>query len=197
VTERWLEVFGVVTGLLYLALEIRQRRAMWIVGALSSLVYVYVFFISKVYAMMGLNLYNLLISLYGLRQWSLRRQQPDGEPRAQETIRYRRLTWKLSAFLFPSLILIILWIYYILKRHTDSPLPLGDAIVTGISIVAIWALARRIVQHWLFWIVADALSVYLYARLALYPTMLLYICYTILAFVGYYIWKKKGVEDGC
>lgn len=63
--EQLLEYFGVLTGLLYLFLEIRQHRAMWVVGFLTSLVYVFVFFFSKIYADMGLNIYYVAISIYG------------------------------------------------------------------------------------------------------------------------------------
>jgi nicotinamide mononucleotide transporter len=189
-----LEYFGVATGLLYLFLEIRQHRAMWVVGILSSLVYVYVFFVSKVYATMGLNIYNVLISFYGFWQWSLQRRHADGGLVPGGTILYRCLTLKLSAIIFPALTLICALIYYILEGYTDSPIPLIDAIVTGAGIVATWMLARRIVEHWIFWIVADGLSVYMYYALTLYPTMLLYLCYTALAFAGYYIWKKKGIR---
>ncbi|MDR1356444.1 MAG: nicotinamide riboside transporter PnuC [Tannerellaceae bacterium] len=184
-----MEYFGVATGLLYLFLEIRQHRAMWAVGILSSLVYVYVFFTAKVYAAMGLNIYNVLISIYGFRLWSLQGRHNGGA-----AILYMRLTWRFSAVIFPALIAICAFIYYVLDGYTDSPIPLADAIVTGIGIVATWMLARRIMEHWIFWIAADGLSVYMYYALALYPTMLLYLCYTALAFAGYYIWKKKGIE---
>ncbi len=66
----WLEYFGVLTGLLYLFLEIRQHRAMWVVGFLTSLVYVFVFFFSKIYADMGLQTYYVAISIYGFCQWT-------------------------------------------------------------------------------------------------------------------------------
>ena len=68
--EQLLEYFGVLTGLLYLFLEIRQHRAMWVVGFLTSLVYVFVFFFSKIYADMGLNIYYVAISIYGFWQWT-------------------------------------------------------------------------------------------------------------------------------
>ncbi|MDR1645638.1 MAG: nicotinamide riboside transporter PnuC [Tannerellaceae bacterium] len=194
--DRLLEYFGVATGLIYLFLEIKQHRAMWIVGILSSLVYVYVFFVSKVYAMMGLNLYNVIISVYGLCQWGLLKRRTDGGM-AQDVIVYRHLRWKLAVVIFVALLLINLLVYHILKHYTDSPVPVADAIVTTIGIVATWMLARRIIEHWIFWIVADVLSVGMYYTLKLYPTMFLYFCYTVLAFVGYYTWKKKGVKNGC
>jgi nicotinamide mononucleotide transporter len=192
-----LEYFGVATGLLYLFFEIKQHRAMWIVGILSSLVYVYVFFIAKVYATMGLNLYNVCISIYGLRQWSRQKRRADGQTVSQHLILYRHLTWRLAGILLSSLVLIYVFIWHILSNYTDSPVPVGDSIVTAIGIVATWMLARRIIEHWICWIVADFLSIYIYYTLALYPTMFLYFCYTVLAFAGYYMWKKKGMKgDG-
>jgi nicotinamide mononucleotide transporter len=190
-----LEYFGVVTGLLYLYLEIRQHRAMWVVGIVTSLVYVFVFFSSKVYATMGLNLYYVLISIYGFRQWGGRgRRAQVAEAAPPETILYRHITGRQAVALLFLLAALCLFIHYILSRHTDSTVPVGDAVITAIGIVAMWMLARRIVEHWFFWIVADALSIYIYYTLALYPTMFLYLCYTILAFVGYDRWKKKGVK---
>jgi nicotinamide mononucleotide transporter len=167
---------------------------MWVVGIISSLVYVYVFFVSKVYASMGLNIYNVLISVYGFRQWSLQRRRPDGGVVSGGTVLYRRIGLKTAAFVFPALAAIYALIYYVLNGYTDSPVAEADALVTSIGIVATWMLARRIIEHWIFWIVADALSVYMYYTLELYPTMLLYFCYTALAFAGYYMWKKKGIE---
>ena len=68
--EQLLEYFGVITGFLYLLLEIRQHKAMWVVGFLTSLVYVFVFFFSKIYADMGLNIYYVAISIYGFKKWT-------------------------------------------------------------------------------------------------------------------------------
>jgi nicotinamide mononucleotide transporter len=192
-----LEYFGAITGLLYLFLEIKQHRAMWMVGIFSSLIYVYVFFVSKVYATMGLYCYNVIISMYGFSQWGLQKQRQDGEPVSKGVILYRRLCWKLAGMILFSFVLINVFIYYILSHYTDSTVPAGDSVVTTIGVVATWMLARRIIEHWICWMVADALSIYIYYTLALYPTMFLHFCYTILAFVGYYTWKKKGVRNGC
>lgn len=189
-----IEYIGALASLLYLLLEIKQHRGMWIVGIVSSLAYVFVFFFSKVYATMGLNLYYVFISIYGFRQWSRQSPAGKGENAPVETIHYRHLSRKLAGVLFCLLFLIFLFVYHLLKNYTDSPVPAGDAASTAIGIVATWMLAHRIIEHWFFWIVADALCVCLYYSLNLYPTMLIYFCYTVLAFVGYYTWKTKGVK---
>lgn len=198
--EQLLEYFGVLTGLLYLLLEIRQHRAMWVVGFLTSLVYVFVFFFSKIYADMGLNIYYVAISIYGFWQWSRQNKKrlaaviPDQAPRPNEKILYRNLTLPLFTGILFAIAAIYALLYYLLHHFTDSPIPAGDAFTTAVGIVATWMLARRIIEHWIFWIIVNCVSVYLYYLRGLYPTMFLYICYALLAAVGLYTWKKKGIK---
>lgn len=203
--EKILEYFGVLTGLLYLFLEIKQHRAMWIVGFITSLVYVFVFFSSKIYADMGLNLYYVGISVYGFWQWTRSRKKekketafaPEITPEAATPpalILYRSLTLPLATGIGIALIAIFYGLYFILSRYTDSPIPVGDAFTTAVGIVATWMLARRIIEHWIFWIVVNFVSAYLYYVRGLYPTLFLYLCYAALAAVGLYNWKKKGIQ---
>ena len=112
--EQLLEYFGVLTGLLYLFLEIRQHRAMWVVGFLTSLVYVFVFFFSKIYADMGLNIYYVAISIYGFWQWTRskgRQEQTaeDIETAPQEVILYRNMTLRLFAGISFSIVALFAW----------------------------------------------------------------------------------------
>ena len=126
--EQLLEYFGVLTGLLYLFLEIRQHRAMWVVGFLTSLVYVFVFFFSKIYADMGLNIYYVAISIYGFWQWTRskgRQEQTaeDIETAPQEVILYRNMTLRLFAGISFSIVALFALLYYVLHYFTDSPIP--------------------------------------------------------------------------
>ena len=196
--EQLLEYFGALTGLLYLLLEIRQHRAMWVVGFLTSLVYVFVFFFSKIYADMGLNIYYVAISIYGFWQWTRKKaineEKTNQNAPANEAILYRNMTFPLLTGIILAILAIYALLYYILHNFTDSPIPAGDAFTTAVGIVATWMLARRIIEHWIFWIIVNCVSVYLYYLRGLYPTMFLYICYAILAAVGLYTWKKKGIK---
>lgn len=197
--EQLLEYFGVLTGLLYLVLEIKQHRAMWIVGFLTSLVYVFVFFFSKIYADMGLQIYYVAISIYGFWLWTWKKKgntSPEkNEIPATPPILYRHVSRRQLAGILLSILALFFLLYNILERFTDSPIPAGDAFTTAIGIIATWMLARRIIEHWIFWIVVNFVSVYLYYLRDLYPTMFLYVCYAVLAGVGLYTWKKKGIKE--
>lgn len=200
----YLELFGVTTGLIYLYLEIKQQRLMWVLGLISSFVYIFVFFHSKIYAYMTLNVYYVIISLYGFFQWTGKTKHfevKDSSTVASEsnikkpTIVYRRLNLKLFLELFFVTVLIFVIIYNVLLRFTDSPVPVGDALTTALGIVATWMLARRYLEQWPCWIIADLISVYVYYLRDLYPTMILYAFYAIMAVVGWLNWKKGFLED--
>ena len=70
ITDNWIEVFGAITGILYVFLEIRQNLWLWPVGIITSAVYIWIFFTSKFYADMSLQIYYLVISCVGWYWWS-------------------------------------------------------------------------------------------------------------------------------
>ena len=82
----------------------------------------------------------------------------------------------------------IMW--YILENFTDSPVPGWDSFLTALSIVATWMLARKIIEHWILWIVVDIVSMFVYMTKGLYPTVVLFGVYSTMAFVGYFEWNK-------
>ncbi|MGL4292275.1 MAG: nicotinamide riboside transporter PnuC [Bacteroidales bacterium] len=189
----FLEYFGVITGLLYLWLEMKQKPQMWLLGGISSLFYIFVFAMSRIYADMAFNIYNAAISLYGYHVW--RRSLRNGARKAQDshTIEYSHLTLQSFLRILSITVLIYGAIFMALKTFTNSPIPQGDALTTTLSIVATWLLARRVIEHWLCWILVNAISIWLYYHRGLYPTMFLYTFYAFAALAGYLIWKKKGV----
>ncbi|MBR3551034.1 MAG: nicotinamide mononucleotide transporter, partial [Bacteroidales bacterium] len=86
-----------------------------------------------------------------------------------------------------------LWglLYWILSTFTDSPVPLGDAFTTSLSIVAMWMLAQKYLEQWLLWIVINIISTALYFWKGLYFTGILFIVYVIVAILGYFRWKRE------
>ena len=80
----------------------------------------------------------------------------------------------------------------ILDRFTDSPIPYWDALTTALSFTATWMLARKMLEHWILWIIVDLISMALYLYRGLYPTMILFAIYTAMALIGYKAWRKAS-----
>jgi len=184
-SENYIEVLGAILGIIYVFFSIRQSILTWPVGLLTSLLYVWVFFVSKLYADMGLQMYYVLISIYGWYEWL-----HGNQTNHSVSIRISRLSLKLAGILFAVSFVIFIVIWFVLKNYTDSPLPVADALATALSIVATWMLARKILEHWLVWIFVDTFSIGLFWYKDLHPTIFLFIVYTIMAIVGFKEWKK-------
>lgn len=189
-SNNYIELIGAITGLIYLYLEIRQSLWLWPLGFITSAFYVYIFYVSKFYADMGLQVYYLAISVYGLYHWLYGGNRAEANSLPVTRITLRQAVW--LGVLFVALFLII---GHILKRHTDSPVPLGDAFTTALSIVATWMLARKIIEHWGLWVVINSVSLGLYIYKGLYPTSVLFVFYTAMAVVGYYQWRREIYTD--
>jgi nicotinamide mononucleotide transporter len=185
--SHYIEVLGVVFSLFYLYFSIRQNILLWPMGIISALLYMLVFFQSKFYADMALNGYYFVISIYGWIFW--RRSTNEGN-----VLPVTRLQPRLALALLVITAGGFVVIGFILSRYTDSPIPWWDAFTTALSFTATWMLARKILEHWILWIVVDLVSMGLYLYRGLYPTLLLFGIYTTMAVIGYIQWRKSYVN---
>jgi nicotinamide mononucleotide transporter len=92
-------------------------------------------------------------------------------------------------------IVIFALLVYVLINFTDSPVPMGDAFTTALSITATWMLARKILDMWWVWMVVNAVSLGLYIYKGLYPTSVLFFFYFTMSIVGYLQWNRFYKEQ--
>ena len=84
--------------------------------------------------------------------------------------------------------------YYVLITFTDSTVPLLDAFTNALCFVGLWALARKYIEQWFFWIIVDIICCYLYVVKGIPFKAALYGLYVIIAVAGYWKWKKMMVK---
>lgn len=178
------EFTGAFLGILYIVFSIKQHILTWLTGLLTSVLYIIVFFKAGLYAAMSLQFYYVGISFYGWYFWS------KGKSQENAAIVVNKVKPELLIKLVLSTSIIWLIIFFILKKFTDSDVPVFDAITTSLSIVATWMLARKFIENWLIWIFVDSVSIVLYSYKKLWPTIILFSVYLIMAFFGYIQWKK-------
>ncbi|MFW5821840.1 MAG: nicotinamide riboside transporter PnuC [Tangfeifania sp.] len=181
-----IEVLGAILGLLYIFFSIRQHILTWPTGLFTSLLYTAVFFQSGFYADMGLQVYYVAISIYGWYYWLKGNKKESNGDQVPVT----RFSRKLLLKLVMATVFIYLVILFVLIRFTDSTVPVMDSLTTALSITATWMLAKKYIEHWLIWIFVDMVSAGLYIYKELWPTVILFVVYTIMAVLGYIEWKK-------
>ena len=180
-----IELLGAILGILYIIFSIRQNILTWPTGLFTSLLYIIVFFKSGLYAATGLQVYYVAISIYGWYFW-LSGKNTNNKSLPSVRLVNKKLWVKIVAIS----ILIYTVIFFILINYSDSNVPFFDSLTTSLSIVATWMLAKKYIEHWIIWIFVDLVSTGLYIYKNLWPTVVLFIIYTIMAFLGYIEWKK-------
>jgi len=187
IADHIIEIFGAVTGIIYVFLEIKQNIWLWPVGIATSVTYIYVFRINGFYADMLLQVYYLIISIYGWWAWKHGTLKADEQNKDLKIMRLdvRTTVWTSAATLF---IFAVMW--YVLDNWTDSPVPLWDAVITTLSVVATWMLTRKILEQWHVWIIANAIAIAVYIFKGMYPTVILFIVYFVMAVEGLREWRR-------
>ena len=84
---------------------------------------------------------------------------------------------------------------YILTVTTDARLPYVDSFTTWASILTTVMVARKVLENWLYWIVINSVSIFLYLDRELYQTAAMFVLYLVLATIGYFAWRKNYLEQ--
>jgi nicotinamide mononucleotide transporter len=182
------ELIAVFFGLLCVWSMKKESILAFPFGIINVLIYVYICFAAKLYAYAGINLFYFVMSVYGWYNW-LRKGA------GEETLRITECS-KPEKILNGSAILVFFVILFILlKRFTDSVVPVWDALTTAIYIIGMWLLARKKIENWILWIAGDFISIFLFAWEKLYFSSFQFLVFTIIAVLGYLEWKKKLMKS--
>jgi nicotinamide mononucleotide transporter len=180
----WIEAIATFFGILSVWLTIRQRVWCWPTGLVQVFLYIFIFYDAKLYADVVLHVIYVALCVYGWISWS--------DPKASSFKvgnDNNMITW----------ILVItggtaLW-GYSLATFTDASVPYLDSFVVMASLVAQWLTAKKKLQSWYFWIIADILAVGVYAYKQLYFSSGLYLVFLVMAVAGYFAWRKALRND--
>jgi len=176
------ECIGFVFGIAGVWLTIRQNILCFPIGIINVGIYSFIFFNSKLYSNAVLQLVYIALLIYGWIHWKSKTASDE----FPVTNTNRSLGFVLLIFGVTASILL----GYLMKKTTDAPLPYWDATTTSMSLIAQWMVARKKIENWLLWIVADVIYVGMYVHQSLYLTAVLYFVFLILALKGYLEWKK-------
>lgn len=183
-TNNYIELTASILGLLYIYFSIKQNVLLWLFGILTSALYIYVYFDSKLYADMSLQFYYLFISIYGWYYWI----NGKSDNKTELKVTY---TDKNSALMLFAVTLAIFFVYAIVLKLTDSTIIYWDSFTTAAGITATWMLVKKKIEQWIIWIIVDAVSAVMYFHKELYSTLVLFVIYTVLAVAGYYRWRNE------
>ena len=178
-----IETFAVFFGLL--SVWYAKKEIIWLypTGIVSIIIYIDLTFQHKLYGDMAIQIYYLIMSIYGWYFWiegkGAKVPVPISKNNAHENLIVFLLF--LGSFLFIRFGL----------ELTDSNVPGWDALTSALAIAGMWLMARKKIEHWIAWIIVDIISVPLYFYKGLPFTSFQFLLFTILAVWGYLTWNIK------
>lgn len=215
-STHWLDIVTTILGLIYLVLEYRASIALWVVGIVMPAMDIYLYWSHGLYGDAGMAVYYTLAAIYGYAVWkfgakwkAMIKRKGSDKTEAANAVSSDKIgaasavsssSEELPVTFFPRRLIlrtlvffVLAWAatYYVLVAYTNSTVPLLDAFTNALSFVGLWALARKYVEQWLFWIAVDVVCCYLYVVKGIPFKAGLYGLYVVIAVMGY--WKWKGL----
>ena len=180
-----IETLAVLFSLVYVMLAAKQNIWCWGAATISVILYIYICFSTQLYAETILQFFYLFMAFYGYYNWNKKEQS------------LQIIEWNISKH-FTILVLGAILTFlmgFFFATYTNATMPIVDSFTTVFSVFATYMIAKKILGNWLYWIVIDIVSVYLYFSRDLPLTALLFITYTIVAVFGYLNWVKMIQKD--
>lgn len=176
-----IEGIAVLFSIVYVILAAKENIWCWVAAIISVSLYMYICFFAKMYAEASLQVFYLFMAFLGYYNWN----------KKQHNLEITE--WEIKKHFLLILIGVFLTFIlgFVLSAYTDSKMPLVDSFTTIFSLFATFLVVKKILENWIYWIVIDVVSVYLYYSRDLKQTACLFIAYTIIAVFAYFSWLKK------
>ena len=179
-----LETVAVIFSLLYVYLAAHQNNLCWLAAVISVSLYIYICFNAKLYAETILQVFYFLMAIYGFYSWKKNNSQ------------LQISTWPIKKHLFIIFLGTILTFFlgFIFSNFTDAEMPLVDSFTSVFSVFATYMVVKKILSNWLYFIIIDIISTYLYFSRDLHLTSLLFLLYTFIAVAGFIKWNRISTQ---
>ena len=180
------EMLAVFLSISYILLAIKQNLWSWVAAFFSTLIYSILFFDASLLMDSALNIFYLVMAVYGWYSWKY------GNIKAQnEQLKITTYGITNNFKIIGILILISIVLGYIMANYTSADFAYLDTFTTVFAVFATYMLAKKVLENWIYWVVIDTASIYIYIQKGFYLTAVLFAIYTVLACVAYIQWKKE------
>ena len=181
----YLELFAVIMNITSVVYAKRNNILVYPTGLIGTGIFVYILLNFSLLGDTIINAYFFSMSIYGWYFWS--RKKDEVFINQVSTINRNEIK-----YLFILAISSLIFIYFVYDYFDkwNNWTAYVDNITTAIFFVAMWLMARRKIESWIFWIIGDLITAPLYFYKGLTISSIQYIIFLILAVLGYVSWKK-------
>ncbi|MBB1390003.1 nicotinamide mononucleotide transporter [Shewanella sp. SG44-6] len=197
------EAIAVMLALAYLILAMKTNIWCWSAAFVSTAIYTVLFWNVSLLMESVLNIYYMGMAVYGYWLWlhvpNLQHRNShniDSHNNTHHTIDTHQLnitswSWSAHAVVIGVTSLVSMLVGYVMANYTSAAFPYVDAATTCFAVVTTYLVAKKVLENWLYWVVIDFVSIYLYFQKGLMLTSGLFVLYVAMALGGYIMWRKK------
>jgi len=178
------ENLAVALAVAYLLLAMRESILCWYAALASTAIFTVLFWNVNLFMESALNVFYLVMAVYGWWQWKFGGERHEGVP-------IHTWTGRRHAATIGSVAVLTAGVGWLMATYTPEAWPYVDSFTTVSSVIVTFMVARKVLENWLYWIVIDAVSIVMYLERDLRTTALLFALYVVLAVLGYFSWRKR------
>lgn len=178
-----IEWIAVTSNLLYVILIAKEKNIGWVFGFLGATLYTYICYTNQLFLESSLQIFYVLMAIVGYINWH------KGSINASLNI----IEWTFKKHIF-SIFILVLFVFiigFVFSKYTSQQNPYIDAFTTIFSLFTTYLVTIKVLSNWLYWIIINLFSIYLYFENELILTSFLYILMTLFAYYGWKSWQKK------
>ena len=187
----WIEIIAVVFGIVSVWYARKENILVFPFGIANVSIFIYICFVSQLYANAGINIVYLVSNIFGWYMWS-RTGDDDNKLQISRNTKVENIvSWVSVVVIYVATLFILRWVNKGDVEYMGSYLPWIDSFNTAFFLVATILMALKKVESWIFWIIGDVVSIPIFASQGLYFTSIQYTVFLVLAILGWKEWKQK------
>ena len=181
----FLELTAVLFGIVSVLFARKNNILVYPTGLVSTLIFVYILLEWKLFGDFIINIYYSIMSVLGWYLWTRKKNGADEFPISIMNGK----DYLISSLIFTITLLFVALVYHFFDKFTDWTAYV-DSLTTALFFVGMWLMAKRKIENWIIWVIADIISVPLYFYKGLTFSSMQFLLFTIIAILGYLEWKR-------
>ncbi|CCQ11043.1 Predicted thiamin transporter PnuT [Pseudoalteromonas luteoviolacea B = ATCC 29581] len=177
------EYIAVALSVAYLLLAIKESSWCWPAAFTSTLIYTMLYWNGALLLESLLHFYYMIMAFVGWYLWK--------NPKQNKALEITSWSLEKHTVLIVITGIVTLLLGYVMDNYTHAELAYLDSFTTCFAIVTTYLVAKKVLENWLYWVVIDAASMYLYYAKGYYPTLALFVFYTLMAMWGFKTWYEE------
>ena len=189
----YLEIIAVLSGIISVWFAKKENILLYPIGTVSVLIWIYLCWIGEIYSQAVINLFFLVMNIYGWYNWS----RKDNSDLNKVQIKFSSFKENILYIIVAALLtLLIYWgLSNIEILNFDWKFVLIESFITALNFIAMWLMAWKRVENWVLWIIGDIFCIPLFVFKEYYLSVAQFFIFIIIAFMGYFEWKKKALKN--